>query len=146
MLRSISIPAASLAPQGVRTALFVRHLTTTSTQSPSEPQPDLAATASPDQQTQESPPAAAVQTTKPKASHGQYFISRSFAQNLPVYHTRKRGGNMKLTEVKKVQGDAIALSKDLSALLGLPPSEVNVNSLTKHVVIRVSGRIIGISR
>ncbi len=44
---------------------------------------------------------------------------------------------MKLTEVKKIQGDAITLSRDLSTALELPPAEVTVNSRTNHVVIKV---------
>lgn len=64
-------------------------------------------------------------------------MARNFANNLAVYHRRKRGGNMKLTEVKKIQGDAVTLSQHLSAALELPQAEVTVNSRTNHVVIKV---------
>ncbi|CAK7241911.1 MAG: 54S ribosomal protein img2, mitochondrial [Sporothrix thermara] len=62
-----------------------------------------------------------------------YRIGRSNSLNFPVYHRIKSGGTNRTTEVKKVEGDAIALSKRLTDELQL---ETKVNRRTNHVIIK----------
>jgi large subunit ribosomal protein L49 len=74
---------------------------------------------------------------KPKAP--DYLVSRTPSNNLPVYQLRKRGGNKKLTYVKKIDGNREGLSAALEKTLGLRQGVVRVNQVTKHVVVPVSG-------
>ena len=55
-----------------------------------------------------------------------------------MYHLAKRGGNKKLTQIKKVQGDGQALRRDLAQFLGLDVKEVRVKVPTGHVEVDVS--------
>ena len=65
-----------------------------------------------------------------------YFITRTPSNELPVYTLRKRGGNMKLTRVKKIDGDAEALRDQLRETLGLEEKMCVVNGLTRHVMLK----------
>lgn len=66
-----------------------------------------------------------------------YHIHRTPSQQLPVYKLAKRGGSLKQTRVRKVEGDVQALRGDLMAALGLGEAEVRVNPLTGHVLLKV---------
>jgi len=66
-----------------------------------------------------------------------YYISRSHSKNLPVYTDFKRGGNLHLTIIRRVQGDLKALKHDMQMLLSKNDDEVKINDLTKQVVIKV---------
>jgi large subunit ribosomal protein L49 len=54
-----------------------------------------------------------------------------------VYHLAKRGGNKKLTSIKKVEGDRARFRAALARDLGVPEKGVVVNNLTGHVIVPV---------
>jgi hypothetical protein len=66
-------------------------------------------------------------------------VTRTPSRNLAVYQDAKRGGNYKLTLVKKVWGDTHALRMHLVQDLALPRREVTINQVTGHISIRVRG-------
>lgn len=82
-------------------------------------------------------------TQNPQNPHAQaplpYAIGRTPSNNLSIYQLSKRGGNLKLTHVKKITGDAHAFRRELSERLGLRegPGGVEVNSVTGGVVVKV---------
>lgn len=65
-----------------------------------------------------------------------YFVHRTNTNNLPVYAEAKRGGSLRQTLIRKVEGDANALREDLVEHLNLKPEWVTVNGLTNHVIIK----------
>ena len=69
-----------------------------------------------------------------------YFVSRTASNELPVYSDFKRGGNLKLTLVRKVSGEVgvlrDALREVLKASVGLDKDRVVVNERTRQVVIK----------
>ncbi|CAK7199844.1 54S ribosomal protein img2, mitochondrial [Sporothrix eucalyptigena] len=74
-------------------------------------------------------PAASIPPTMPFP----FRIGRTNSFNFPVYHRIKSGGTNRTTEVKKVEGDANALSQQLAEELKL---ETKVNPRTNHVIIK----------
>ena len=50
----------------------------------------------------------------------------------------KRGGNLKQTRLRKIEGDIAALRAELQEALKLDEKECVVNQLTKHIIIKVS--------
>jgi large subunit ribosomal protein L49 len=70
-----------------------------------------------------------------------FRIQRTPSNNLAVYELAKRGGNMKLTTIKKIEGDRAAFRAELAKGLGVAEDDkkaVWVNSLTGHVTVSVS--------
>lgn len=67
-----------------------------------------------------------------------YLVSRTPSKNLPIYQDCKRGGNFKVTHLKKVAGNAQLLKLGLAAELSLKPDQIRVNPVTGHIEIRVS--------
>ncbi|KAK7753394.1 54S ribosomal protein img2, mitochondrial [Diatrype stigma] len=67
-----------------------------------------------------------------------YFVGRNPFNNFGVYQRRKRGGNLKVTLVKKGEGNLQALKHDIKKALDLRDDEVAVNSITRHIVVKVS--------
>ncbi|KAK8221915.1 54S ribosomal protein img2, mitochondrial [Zalaria obscura] len=65
-----------------------------------------------------------------------YFVTRTPSNQLPIYLLRKRGGNLKQTRVKKIDGNIESLRDDLQQELGLLSKDCVVNSLTRHVVLK----------
>ncbi|CAJ2509629.1 Uu.00g146550.m01.CDS01 [Anthostomella pinea] len=65
-----------------------------------------------------------------------YFVGRNNLNNLSVYQLKKRGGNMKVTLLKKGEGNLQALKQDVKDALQLPDGDVSVNSVTRHIVVR----------
>lgn len=65
-----------------------------------------------------------------------YYVTRTSSNELPIYTLRKRGGNMLLTRVKKIDGDVEALRDELRSTLGLEQKQVVVNALTRHVLLK----------
>lgn len=47
----------------------------------------------------------------------KYFVERSHVGNIPVYIDYRGGGNKIITEIRKIQGNAVQLKKDLQAKL-----------------------------
>ena len=66
----------------------------------------------------------------------QYFVTRTSSNELPVYTLRKRGGDLKLTRIKKIDGDPEVLRDELRQALGLEGKDCVVNNLTRHVVVK----------
>ncbi|KAI1139401.1 hypothetical protein F5Y05DRAFT_381883 [Hypoxylon sp. FL0543] len=74
-----------------------------------------------------------------------YFVGRNSLKNLSVYHKSKRGGNLELTVVKGGEGDLLALKRDIKESLKLNDGDVTVNSVTRHIIIRVCSYFPGAS-
>lgn len=116
-LAGLPKPAAAATNTALNRLLAARLSTTTA---PLPPGPDLAPPAPPRQQ--------ATAAIRP------YRVTRSTALNLPVYHRYKSGRTNKTTEVKKIEGDARVLARQLGEELGL---ETKVNPRTNHVIVKV---------
>lgn len=67
-----------------------------------------------------------------------YLVSRTPSKNLPVYQDAKRGGNLKITQLRKISGDAQALKRNLATELSLQPEQIRLNPVTGHIEIIVS--------
>jgi len=65
-------------------------------------------------------------------------VSRTHTKNLPVYLETKRGGNLKITTVKKVDGDKQLMRRSLAEAMGLGVDQVQVNTTTGHIVVKAS--------
>lgn len=69
-----------------------------------------------------------------------YRVNRTPSQQLPIYLLAKRGGNLKQTRLRKIEGDIGKLKQDLQKALGIvEDKEIQINQLTKHIIIKVSG-------
>ena len=44
---------------------------------------------------------------------------------------------MKLTKVRRIEGDVSVLRSDLQKALGLAEKEVVINQLTRHIIVKV---------
>jgi len=66
-----------------------------------------------------------------------YKVLRTPSKNLPIYTLAKRGGNLKQTKVRKIEGDIEVLRTQLQEALGLEHNEVVINQLTKQIIIKV---------
>ncbi|CZS97982.1 related to mitochondrial 60s ribosomal protein [Rhynchosporium agropyri] len=114
----------------LRKASTSKTTTTASTSSPS-----LTATPSSSASPEPSSIISAAKTA-PSAPLKPYFVLRTPSNQLPVYQLAKRGGNMKLTRVRKIEGDVNALRNDLQKELGMSDKEVVVNQLTRQVMVK----------
>lgn len=65
-----------------------------------------------------------------------YFVSRSSMNNLPIYLLRKRGGNLKVTRIKNIDGDRMILKGELCRELGVKKDDVAINSVTGHINVK----------
>jgi large subunit ribosomal protein L49 len=84
---------------------------------------------------------AAAAAQQPPYHNLPFRISRTPSNNLAVYELAKRGGNLKQTTVKKIEGDRAAFRAELAKGLGVAEDDkktVWVNSLTGHVTVSVS--------
>ncbi len=70
-----------------------------------------------------------------------YFIRRSSFGNFPIYHLRKRGGNLLQTVIRKTEGDVEALRAELMQEFQLGEKEVLVNQLTRHITLKVGAPV-----
>jgi large subunit ribosomal protein L49 len=88
------------------------------------------------------PPAAssssATSTSQPTTPRPPYLVTRTPSLNLPIYTDTKRGGNKKLTILKKIDGDARALKEALRSELRLEEGKIRINHVTGHIEIAVS--------
>ncbi|KAI9757031.1 MAG: hypothetical protein M4579_003600 [Chaenotheca gracillima] len=73
--------------------------------------------------------------TKPRPKE-PYFVQRSASNHLPVYQNFKSGGNLRITRVRKIHGNVLALKTALEKELGLDPETVSVTK-TQHLYIKV---------
>lgn len=89
------------------------------------------------------PPPAGSITTQPLASNPPsplaYHVHRTPSQLLPVYHLAKRGGNLRQTRIRKIEGDVELLRDEIRNELGLKEHLVVINRLTGHIIIKVCG-------
>lgn len=67
-----------------------------------------------------------------------YHVHRTPSQQLPVYHLAKRGGNLLLTRLRKIDGDITKLKGELQQALGLDDRQISINQLTNHIIIKAS--------
>lgn len=44
---------------------------------------------------------------------------------------------MKLTKLRRIEGDVNVLRKDLQLALGMDEKEVVINQLTRHIIVKV---------
>lgn len=87
------------------------------------------------------PPTLTPQPIEPLPEHQcapnlPYFVTRTPSNELPVYTLRKRGGNLKMTRVKKVDGRVETLREELRGVLGVGEKDVVVNGVTGHVMVK----------
>jgi large subunit ribosomal protein L49 len=90
------------------------------------------------QEASEQPPAEQAPAQQQPAEFS-YRVLRTPSNQLAVYQLAKRGGNKKITNIKKVEGDRASFRAGLAQLLGIEEKAVLVNNLTGHVVVPVSG-------
>ncbi|KAL2072407.1 hypothetical protein VTL71DRAFT_11750 [Oculimacula yallundae] len=134
-LRPMALPRAAtlhkflgLSQTALRKASTSTSTSTTASTLPSSP--SAAASSSPISSTLSTPTAPATTPLKP------YLIVRTPSNQLPIYHLAKRGGNKKLTRVRKIEGDVNMLRSDLQAELGMSEKDVVVNQLTRQVIVK----------
>jgi large subunit ribosomal protein L49 len=77
-------------------------------------------------------------TSKPTSPILRYRVNRTPSSNLPVYLLGKRGGNLKQTKLRKIEGDINTLRIELRDELKLNDKDIVINQVTKHIMIRVS--------
>jgi len=70
-------------------------------------------------------------------SSSHYTITRTPTRGLPVYEIAKAGGTLKLTRIRKLEGNRERLKKDLESYLEPKPSYVKINPVTGHVIVKV---------
>ncbi|KAI1169879.1 mitochondrial large subunit ribosomal protein-domain-containing protein [Nemania sp. FL0916] len=82
------------------------------------------------------PPLSQPQIDEASRSQLPYFVGRNNLNNLSIYVKNKRGGNLKLTVLKNIEGDRRALKEDLKEALNLTDQQITINSVTNHIVIK----------
>lgn len=96
----------------------------------------------PDRVKQSSPSLSSDATPAPVLAESQvapnlpYYVTRTPSNELPIYHLRKRGGNLRQTRVKKISGSIDALRDALQTELAVPEKECVINRTTNHVVVK----------
>ncbi|KFY24089.1 hypothetical protein V493_05453 [Pseudogymnoascus sp. VKM F-4281 (FW-2241)] len=76
-------------------------------------------------------------TTASSPQSLEYRVSRTPSAQLPIYLLAKRGGNLKQTRVKKIEGNIAQLREDLKVALGIEEDrEIQVNHLTRHIIVK----------
>ncbi|KAH6721195.1 mitochondrial large subunit ribosomal protein-domain-containing protein [Leptodontidium sp. MPI-SDFR-AT-0119] len=133
-LRPMSLPRAATLHKylGVTPSLTVSQLRNSSTSTSSSPTTSTlspSSTAAPTS-TPTPTPASPASPLKP------YLLLRTPSNKLPIYHLSKRGGNKKLTRVRKIEGDVNMLRQDLQKELGMGEKDVVVNQLTRQVIVK----------
>ena len=66
-----------------------------------------------------------------------YIITKTSSNEFPIYHLAKRGGNKKLTTIKKVEGDAQVFKRWLAEDLQISLDSIRVKTPTGHVEVDV---------
>jgi large subunit ribosomal protein L49 len=67
-----------------------------------------------------------------------YRVSRTPSMQLPIYLLAKRGGNLKQTRLRKIEGNIVELKEDLQRALGIvEEKDIQINQLTRHIIIKV---------
>lgn len=87
--------------------------------------------------TQPTPSTPQTNTTPSTPSKKPYTVTLTNTQNLPIYLLNKRGGNLKQTRIRRIEGDVDALARDLRVSLGVDEKDVVINRVTGHIIVRV---------
>ena len=66
-----------------------------------------------------------------------YRVLRTTTNNLPVYLLNKRGGNLKQTRLRRIEGNINILRLDLQKALGVEDKEITINQLTQQIIVKV---------
>lgn len=67
-----------------------------------------------------------------------YRVNRTPSMQLPIYLLAKRGGNLKQTRLRKIEGNIVELKEDLQRALGIvEDKDIQINQLTRHIIIKV---------
>jgi large subunit ribosomal protein L49 len=139
-LRPLALPR----PSTLNRFLGVAKLSTASAQSATSESASTTASAEASHSSSSSSTAAQDQSSPSQDPSSQfhspkkpYLVRRSHSNNLPVYLLNKRGGNLKQTKLRKIEGNISALRTDLQEALGLEKGDVVVNQLTQQIIIKV---------
>ncbi|KAI1407936.1 mitochondrial large subunit ribosomal protein-domain-containing protein [Hypoxylon sp. FL1857] len=138
-LRPIVAQPAPLSMPLTRLVLPIhtRCLTTTTTTTQSSEQPEQPSSSESVPPSSPEPASSSTTETQPQEKRQlPYYVGKNNLFNFGVYHKTKRGGNLKLTLLKNIEGDLHALKRDLKASLQLNDGEVSVNSVTRHIEIK----------
>ncbi|RYP92171.1 hypothetical protein DL770_001678 [Monosporascus sp. CRB-9-2] len=138
-LRPTAAPTASVILTPIRFVLPVRTRTFSTSTAETNPPADTPAaptlsSSSASPFTQSAPSITSPQQA-PKVQL-PYFVSKNNLDNFSVYHRKKAGGNLKVTLLKRAEGNLQALKHDLKEALQLRDADVSVNSVTKHIMVR----------
>ena len=78
--------------------------------------------------------------------HFPYSIQRTTSKNLPIYQHSKRGGNLHLTTLRKIDGNLQVLKEEIQQALKIEPFVVDrkgrkkelisINQTTRHIVLK----------
>ena len=141
-LRAFAAPSRLALPKTASPSitLAARHYSTPSESASPAPTTTTTTSTTPPPVTPEAPPAAFAPT--PTASSQPYTVLRTSSNQLAVYQLAKRGGNKKLTLIKKVEGDRTRFQSALAQELGVEEKTVVVNNLTGHVLVKVSTSVL----
>ncbi|KAI1440340.1 mitochondrial large subunit ribosomal protein-domain-containing protein [Annulohypoxylon stygium] len=142
IFRPIAARPAPLSTTFARIVLPIRTRCLSTTIQPSEsitepitPPPASSESATPES-LESSEPLKSAESQPEKKVSLPYFVGRNSLNSFSVYHKSKRGGNLKLTLLKRGEGDLMALKQDIKEALQLPRGDVTLNSVTRHIVIR----------
>ena len=81
--------------------------------------------------------AKASSTVAPEFSPLPYYVPRTASRELPIYQLTKRGGNLRQTRIRKIDGDRAKLLAELQSALRLKPENITINQVTGHIIIKV---------
>jgi len=125
-------PMALPRPSTLKHFLGLARASTTAT-SPAGPAssiPPLAKPAASKSKPTPSNPATVPAVPKP------YRVTRTGTNGLPVYLLSKRGGNLKQTKLRRIEGNINVLRTDLQKALGLEEKDVMINQLTQQIIVK----------
>lgn len=77
-------------------------------------------------------------TVQETAPTEPYFVRRTPTRNLPVYQLAKRGGNLKQTRLRKIEGEGAQLLRQLELQLDPKPEWIRINPINGHINMKVS--------
>lgn len=132
MLRQISFRTALSAPRKVVAAGFSNSVLANTTRFLTTESAATIETINPPTLSAQKP---ATSTRAPRQL--TYNVGRTASNNVSVYNDKRSGGTRKETTIKKIQGNAQDLKKDLINELQFKKDDVNVNPVTGHVKIKV---------
>lgn len=65
-----------------------------------------------------------------------YHINRTKAQGLPIYEIVK-SHNKRLTKIRRIVGDIEILKRDIQRELQVADKDIQINYLTKQIIVKV---------